>query len=201
MHRFPCRAALDVELFEVLAYPVTIGTKGGRFDGDTGQPVVRFAVHVYGHEVDAIDSFEVFAVAAMDRATTLDLFVQILQLPPADRGEKIAQPVVVADVTVLVVRRGIARLSGEMSCTSDKRLVVSNQRASTTASDDLVAVEREHADRSEATGRAIVIRRPDRLCSVLDEGNIVGVTDAGETVVVSTLSVEVDGDDSGGQAT
>ena len=75
-----------------------------------------------------VDTFEKVAVATIDRATACDLLVEILQLTSPDRRQQVAEPVVVADVAVLIVRRGVARLRGEMSHPRDVRRVVGHER-------------------------------------------------------------------------
>ena len=51
----------------------------------------------------------------VDLASTLDPSREIDQLSPSEGGKEVGEPVVVADLGVLVVRRGLAGLGGEVT--------------------------------------------------------------------------------------
>ena len=69
--------------------------------------------------------------------------LSVAELAPPDRGEQVAQAVVVADRGVLVVRGGVAGLGGEDSGRGRSGLVVRDEHAAAARGDDLVAVEGE----------------------------------------------------------
>jgi len=120
-------------------------------------------------------------------------------LPAADGGQHVAQPVVVADLRVLVVRRRIARLGRKLARMVDQPLVGRDQHAAARGGDDLVAVEREGAHQAEGARRPPFVRGAQRLGCILDHRHVVARTGRQDRVQVRALAVEVHGDDGLGQ--
>ena len=77
-----------------------------------------------------------------------------LELAAADARPARCSAVVVADLRVLVVRRGIARLGGQLARVVDQLSVVGDQHAAARGGDDLVAVEGEDAGLAETSPAA-----------------------------------------------
>ena len=84
-------------------------------DGDHREPVGRLAERRVRAGTRCRRRRERVAVARVDRAATRHLVVQRCELTAAERGEQVAHAVVEADLGVLVVRRGVARLGGEVA--------------------------------------------------------------------------------------
>ena len=63
------------------------------------------------------------AVAGVDSLPRRHPLRQHRQLRPADRGQEVAEAVVEADLGVLVVRYGLARLRRELARVRDERVV------------------------------------------------------------------------------
>ena len=64
---------------------------------------------------------EQLAVAGVDPLPRRDALGQHRQLRPADGGQEVAEAVVEADLGVLVVRHGLARLRRELARVRDER--------------------------------------------------------------------------------
>src|SRR5690606_31139297 len=70
----------------------------------------RAAAGGLGHEGQARQPTQSLAVEGVVRPPRLDPLIEDAELPPSDGREEVAQPVVVADVRVLVVRRRVPGL-------------------------------------------------------------------------------------------
>ena len=142
-------------------------------EGDHREPVGGLALGRVGHEPDPGALGQRVPVPLLDRPPAGDLARQSLQLPPPDRGEEIAHPVVEAHLPVLVVRRRVARLRREVTGPFDEHGIVGHEHAAATRGHDLVAVEREHPERAEAAGGPPVVRGAQCLGRVLDHRHAV----------------------------
>ena len=155
-----------------------VAPNSARIDGDAGQPAVRAAVGGFGHELDAGQPRQRRAVALVDRrAVARACSGSDLQLAAADRREQVAQPVVVADLRVLVVRRRIARLRREVARALDDVAPVRHEHAAAAGRDDLVAVERERRALAERAGLLAAVGGAERLGGVLDQRHAVARAD------------------------
>ena len=110
---------------------------------------------------------------------------------PADRGEQVAQPIVEADLGVLVVRSRLARLRRELTRVLDELLVGANERTPATRRDDLVPVEREGGEDGLRACPGAVVGRTERLGCILDQYDVVAATDLRDRVVVAATAVEI----------
>ena len=114
-----------------------------RVHGDAREPTCAAAPCCFGHQADAGQVADLIGVELEDLLFAAHPIIQDAQLPATDGGEDVAQPVVGADLRVLVVRRGIARLGGELAGVVNQRFVGRDQHAAAGGGDDLVAVEGE----------------------------------------------------------
>ncbi len=89
------------------------GAEFVRVDGDHRKPAVVPAPGRFGHEVDARQVAQRLMVGFEDLPLAAHSFRQHPQLPATDGGEDVAQAVVVTDLGMLVVRRGVTGLGGQ----------------------------------------------------------------------------------------
>src|SRR4051794_36858462 len=92
------------------------------------------------------------AVVFVDGAPSRELVGQRFQLAATHRRQQVTETVVVADVRMLVVRRGISGLRGEVARALDDVGAVRYEHAAAARGDDLVAVEREGRALAEGAG-------------------------------------------------
>ena len=196
VHRLPERPRLDVARLELEADVLARRAELLRRDEHARQPAVAGAVRRFGHERDARRG-ERAAVDGIDLAAPRELRGQRLELRAADRGEQVAEAVVEADVVVLIVRGGLARLRREMARALDDVAAVRHEHAAAARRDDLVAVEREGRALAERAGAAAAAGRAERFRGVLDHRHAVARADVEDARVVGALAVEIDGDDRG----
>jgi hypothetical protein len=107
------------------------------------------------------------------------------------RSQDVAQAVVVADLRVFVVGRGVASLGSQLAGVLDKLLVRRDQHTAAGGGDDLVAVEGEDARLAEDARRAVVVGRAQGLGRVLDQGHVVALAGLQDGVDVGRLAVEM----------
>ena len=83
-----------------------------RIDGDHRQPAIVKPPRGLGHEIDAGQIAQRLAVGLEDLPLASHTILQHPQLPPANSRQDVAHAIVVADLSVLVVGRGIPCLGG-----------------------------------------------------------------------------------------
>ena len=119
------------------------------------QPVRRLRHKGHTGEVS-----ECIAVVECNCAPLPDAQIENFELPSSNASQYIAQPVVVAYLGMFVGETGIARLGGPEACLCNPLRIAGYQHAASGSSDDLVAIEREHADVAHGTGLAAFVQRP-----------------------------------------
>ena len=153
---FHDRPRLDVCALEARADP-SRAAPNASLDGDdrSASSVDVRRSGASGMKRDAGHVGERGAVARVDRGgAATRLSSSAASWPRPTRGEQVAHAVVEADLAVLVVRRRIARLRGQVPRAFDRASgVVGHQHAAAAGGDDLVAVEREHADARRTSRR------------------------------------------------
>ncbi len=87
------------------------------------QPPVRTSILGLGHELNS-GKGQCLAIEGVVRAALRDAIVEHAELPTPHGGEQVAEAVVVADLRVLVVRRGVASLGGQEASPVDPVLPV-----------------------------------------------------------------------------
>ena len=146
-----------------------------------------------GHEVDAGRVAERLAVAGVDPLPRRDALGQHRELRAADRGEQVAEPVVEADLGVLVVRHRLARLRREVPRVRDER----RRRPASTPPPLVVMILLPLNDRaaSGACGPgAPAVGRAEGLGGVLDQDDVVPRAHRRRSRRSRSTAVEVDGD-------
>src|SRR6185437_4124250 len=126
---------------------------------------------------------------------------QHAQLPAADGREHVAHPVVVADFRMLVMRRRVARLRGELERVRHQPRVIAHEHPSATRGDDLVPVEREYARTAEGADGATPVGGAERFGGVLDERDLVASAGRDDGIEVRALPIQVHEYHGRGQAT
>ena len=111
-HRLTEGPRLDVLGRERRDELVAAGAELLLLDEEAGEPVGVQPIRGLRHEGETGQVGEGVAVAEGHRAPLLHALVEDLELPAADAREDVGQPVVVADLGVLVGHARIARLLG-----------------------------------------------------------------------------------------
>ena len=140
-------------------------------------------------------STKVRGIRVTDVATAGDHVVEPGQLGDAQGRENVREPVVVTDLGVLVPRRRIPRLGGEMTRARQQVEVVTQQHPSTGRGEDLVAVERERRRPAEGAGGPAVTVGTEGLGRVLDEGYAALAQCRDDARIVDHPAEQVDGHD------
>jgi hypothetical protein len=155
------------------------------------RPAVARPVVGLGHELDV---GEQLAVAGVDPAPGRDAVREHVGLRPADGGEQVAEAIVEADLGVLVMRRGLARLRRQLARVCDPLVVPGDEHPAAARRDHLVAVEGEDGEIALRTCRLAAVGRSERLGCVLDESDAAFGAERPDRVVLAALPVEVDRD-------
>src|SRR5262249_27575579 len=115
-----------------------------------------------------------------------------VELPAAHAREHVAHAIVVTHLGVLVGDARIARLLRPKASLLNPLRVVRDEHAAAARGDDLVAVERERADRPERADLTPLVERPSGLGGVLEHRNVVTGARGEDGVEVRALAIEVD---------
>ena len=100
-----------------------------------------------GMNVDSGNVGQGLPIPLVELPAPVDPVPQVLELGPTERSQDVGQPVVVADLGVLVVGRRLAGLGGQIPGPLGQVGVGGDQHAPAAGGDDLVAVEAEHGGR------------------------------------------------------
>ena len=192
VHGLPDRARFDVRRFQRQTDGLAIRAELRRVYRDDREPTGVTAPSRLGHEADAGQVAEGLLVKVKVAPPRLHPFFQHLQLPAPDPGQHIAHAVVVTDLRVLVMGRGIPGLSSELAGVGDEAGVVGDQHAAAGGGDDLVAVEGEDARFAEGSWRPSVIGGAQCLGGIFDHWNLIPAADRQDRSQVGALAVEVD---------
>ena len=127
---------------------------------------------------DAVDAGDGRVVACGDVPPGREQPVELLELRQTERRRDVREPVVVADLVVVVGEAREAGLGREVARPPGERLVVGDDHPAAAGRDELVAVEAERAepaDRADVPARvlALGVARAQRLRRVLDDRDAV----------------------------
>ncbi len=192
VHRLPDRAGFDVLGLQGVKDLVPACPEGRWVDRRAGEPAGRAAGRMFGHELDAGQVFERAAIEGEVGPPLPDPPLEHRQLPPGDRGQEVAQPVVVADLRVFVVRGRVAGLGGQEAGPAAQLGVVAGEHPAAAGGDDLVAVEGEAANPPERARRTAAVRRAERFGGVLDDRDRVPPARRQDRLVIRALAIEID---------
>ena len=195
MHRLPHRSGLDVVGGQREADRLSIHTRSRGVHEHTGEPEGTGAADDLGHELESRKGTQLADVSLADRPPTFDLLIERAELRASHGREDVAQPIVVSDLDVLVVWRGLARLRREVADALGEASLGRDAHPTSARRNDLVPVEREDPDVSPRAGAHPVEGGPERFRGVLDEAHLVVAARVPQHVETSTLPVEVDRDD------
>src|SRR5262245_9573382 len=94
------------------------------------------------------------------RSPLLHSLVEHSTLPPPNISQQIAQPIVVADLRMLIMRKWVAGLGCQKTSPIGPILARSHQHSAGTSGNDLVAIERETTYVAERPGRSAPVGCP-----------------------------------------
>ena len=192
MHGLPEVAPLNASLIQLCQHLTGRHAAALVQQGD-GQPAVRFRTGELGLHGER-QTFQVFAVALKDNQLLLHAQRQHLHLPAPNARADVAHAVVVADFLVLVPRRVLARLRGELQCVLRLIRRPAQQHTAAGGGNDLVAIEGQASELAEGAALLSVVCGTKRLGCVLDQGNVMLAADGGDLVQLGRVAVQVDND-------
>ena len=198
MHGLPKVAPLDAHFVQLCEH-FTGRHAATCLQQSDGQPAVRFRtgeLWLHGQR----QAFQVFAVACKDGPLLLHAQRQHLHLPAPNARADVAHAVVVADFLVLIPRRVLARLRGELQCVLRLILRPAQQHPAARGGDDLIAIEGKSAEVTKGAALLPIVCRTQRLCCVLDQGNIMLAANSGNFVQLRGVAVQVNDDHRLGRA-
>ncbi len=188
----PYRTRLDVALFEVAAYLLSIRAERVGVHLDHGQPPRRHAEARFGHERNPREAAEGSPIELEGAAPLRDAFVQHSQLTAANGGQDIAHSVVVTVHRVLVMGRWVSRLRGEEPRGLEQCRIAGHQHSAARGGDYLVSVEGKRAETPKDARAFLSICRAERLGGVLDQHHSSPLARFHDRLYVGALAIEVD---------
>lgn len=138
---FPDGAGFDILSVEREADGFAVDFGNGWINREAGEPAGAAVPRGFGHEGDSRQVTELLNIAIKHGPARVDAVAQVAQLATADGGEEIAEPVIEADLGVLVVGGRVAGLTCKHAGAGDQAGVGSDQYTATGCGDNLVAVE------------------------------------------------------------
>ena len=185
---------LDAPLFEHRDHGLPIRSSRQRDDVDEPRALV-IRVVVAG-ELEPLDVCEQLAVARRRGAPKVEDLGKLLELPDADRGADVVDPVVEPEPRVLEPPSAVrASLVPEADEEPVLLLRMRRHHPALARRDLLVGVEGEHGGRALRADGLALVPGSERLACVLDEHQPVPVADRPELVELARVAVDVDGDD------
>ena len=157
------------------------------------EPVIARRAGGFVQEIHARERRECVSIALREPPFRGDELVKLLQLGDPERGIKIGQPVVPAN---LVVQKGpfVLRLRGrgQMLCPAGKDRIVGQNRAAPASRDDLIAVKAQHAGGAEAAAGPAAIAAAQGFGRVLDDRQAEFGADTGKRIHIRRMTENMD---------
>ena len=164
-------------------------------DGQARQPARRFAPGGFGLHDDTGEIPEGFGVGFEVSAATRDFAGETSELPKSDAGGDIAEPVVIPDRRMLVMRSGVTGLGRQEASLLGEFGIIGDKHAPSTGGDDLVAVERMDAGQTERAGRGFAISRAQGFGGVFNQLHAMLVAARLDGGDIRRLTIEVHEDE------